>query len=103
MTVLLLLVGCGTGENHFWKEQADIWCDQKKKCDGQGFDDAYDNKGDCKDEWLKDNDAVRTSYADCDYDGGAAGDCLHGLKKQNCDEYGIDVVDACTNVYSCPM
>ena len=101
MTVLLLLLGCGVGENHFWKEQADVWCDNKKKCDGQGFDDEFDGKGDCKDWWLKENDAVRTSYEDCEYDAGAAGDCLHGQRNQNCEEWGIDIVDGCNEVYDC--
>ena len=105
MTVLwLLLTGCGVGENHYWKERADIHCDKLKKCDGQTFDDLYDGKGDCKDTWLKDNDATRTSYEedeDCEYDGGAAAECLRGYRNQNCDEWGIDTVDECNEVYSC--
>jgi hypothetical protein len=101
MTVLLLLLGCGTSENHYWKEQADIWCDKKKKCDGQGFDDEFDSKGDCKDEKLKEWDATRTSLEDCDFDGGAAGDCLSGQRNQDCEEWGIDVVDGCNEVYDC--
>ncbi len=102
MTVLWLLLGCAVGENHFWKERADIYCDKKKKCDGQGFDDEYDGKGDCKDTWLKDNDATRTSYEDCEYDGGAANECLHGYRNQSCEEIGEGgIPEGCNEVYDC--
>jgi hypothetical protein len=101
MTVLLLLLGCAVGENHFWKERADIYCDKLKKCDGQGFDDQFDSKGDCKDWWLKDNDATRTSYEDCDYDGGAGGQCLRGYRDASCEELSGLIPDGCDEVYDC--
>jgi hypothetical protein len=102
MTVLwLLLQGCGVSENHYWKERADIACDKKKKCDGQGFNDEYDSKGDCKDAVLTGFDDLRTSYDDCEFDGGAAADCLGAERKQDCDEVGITVPDVCSEVYDC--
>jgi hypothetical protein len=101
----VLLAGCGVSENHFWKERADIWCDKEKKCDGEGFDDQFDGKGDCKDWWLKENDATRTSYEedeDCEYDGGAAAECLRGYRHQNCEEIGEgQIPEGCNEVYSC--
>ena len=41
------------------------------------------------------------AYEECEYDGGAAGDCLHGLKKQDCDEWSNEVPDGCNEVYDC--
>jgi hypothetical protein len=102
IALVLLLQGCRVGENHFWKERADIWCDKKKKCDGEGFDNEFDGKGDCKDEKLKEWDADRSSLEECEYDAAAAAACLDGQRGQNCEEIAEgQVIEGCNEVYSC--
>jgi hypothetical protein len=97
----LFLTACGVSEDHYWNEQAEITCDKSEKCDGEAFDDAYENKSECEDELLAQYDDYRTSYQDCSFDGAAASECLSKKKKQDCDEYKLAEVDECKVVYTC--
>lgn len=103
------LTGCYSDVEAFAKKAAKHSCQRLRECDKTRFDDEYGGDlGRCRDDAYTDfldlGDGLEA--LGCDYDPDGAAECDKAIRqaKSDCsDEADQDIVDACEEIYDCPI
>lgn len=82
---ILSLLACVTAEN-FNAKQAGLWCVRAEECDKGSFEAAYDDQGECRDEFVStSDDYIECFIENCDtFDAEQANQCLQALRTDSC-------------------
>jgi hypothetical protein len=98
---ILLLSACGLSEDKFIEKTAKKSCEMLFKCaEEEDIDPKFDDEGECR-EFIEGLAQPQGDEADCEYDGGAARDCLSAYDDMDCDDLFEGTSPAeCDDVYS---
>ncbi|MBN1335410.1 MAG: hypothetical protein JXB39_05570 [Deltaproteobacteria bacterium] len=101
VSALVFLAACGPSRDNFIDAYIETVCEKVLECQEEDDSIQFDDQAECEGFFgvFIDDDA----FEDCDYDKGAARDCLDAIEELDCDfdEEGLEAVDACEDVWDC--
>jgi hypothetical protein len=97
----VLLPACGLSEENFIEKAARKSCEAVFECaEEEDIDPKFDDEEECR-EFIEGLAQPQGDEADCEYDGGAARDCLDAYDEMDCDDVmGGTSPPECDDVYT---
>ena len=97
----LIVTGCGLSEDKFIDKVANKYCDLFFECeDDLDYDLKWNDEGECV-EYFQGITQPKGEHADCDYDEGAAHDCLAAIDELECSDLNeFTPIPECDDVYT---
>jgi len=91
----LVLTGCAIEEADFPDAYGRAVCDRIHQCQRSDYDDRYENRGECVDEWAEFADSI-IDLGDTfgtEYSSDGAQECLSNIQQATCSEFSDGQVE----------